>query len=99
MRAHKLLQRSRNTDRRRRPGYFRVRRPDELWHMDMTKVWTAESGWVYLHVAVDCCTREIAGWSLDLRCRDDEAITVVERAVIERAVAPGVLTLGTDIQS
>lgn len=96
MRTHKLLQRSRNTDRRRRPGYFRVRRPDELWHMDMTKVWTAESGWVYLHVAVDCCTREIAGWSLDLRCRDDEAIAVVERAVIARAVTPGVLTLGTD---
>jgi len=96
MRTHTLLQRSRNADRRRRPGYFRVRRPDELWHMDMTKVWTAQSGWVYLHVAVDCCTREIAGWSLDLRCRDDEAIALVEAAVIDRAVAPGVLTLGTD---
>lgn len=34
MRAHGLLQRSRNTDRRRRPGYFRVTRPNELWHMD-----------------------------------------------------------------
>lgn len=96
MRTHKLLQRSRSADRRRRPGYFRVRRPDELWHMDMTKVWTAESGWVYLHVAVDCCTREIAGWSLDLRCRDDEAIAVVEAAVYARGVVPGVLTLGTD---
>lgn len=30
MRQHKLLQRTRNTDRRRRPGYFRVTRPDEL---------------------------------------------------------------------
>ncbi|UQX87650.1 IS3 family transposase [Jatrophihabitans telluris] len=34
MRQHRLLQRSRNTDRRRRPGYFRVTRPDELWHLD-----------------------------------------------------------------
>lgn len=34
MRQHKLLQRSRNTDRRRRPGFFRVTRPDELWHLD-----------------------------------------------------------------
>jgi putative transposase len=96
MRTHKLLQRSRNGDRRRRPGYFRVRRPDELWHMDMTKVWTAQHGWVYLHAIVDCCTREIAGWSLDLRCRDDEAIEVVEAAVITRAVPAGELTLGTD---
>jgi putative transposase len=96
MRTHKLLQRSRNQARRRRPGYFRVRRPAELWHMDMTKVWTAEQGWVYLHAIVDCCTREIAGWSLDLRCRDDEAIEVVEQAILHRGVAPGQLTLGTD---
>ena len=96
MRTHKLLQRSRNEARRRRPGYFQVRRPDELWHMDMTKVWTASHGWVYLHAILDCCTREIAGWSLDLRCRDDEAIQVVEGAVLARGVAPGQLTLGTD---
>lgn len=96
MRTHKLLQRSRNEARRRRPGYFRVRRPDELWHMDMTKVWTAQSGWIYLHAIVDCRTREIAGWSLDLRCRDDEAIAVVEEAVVHRSVRPGTLTLGTD---
>jgi putative transposase len=96
MRTHKLLQRSRNEARRRRPGYFRVRRPDELWHMDMTKVWTAQSGWIYLHAIVDCCTREIAGWSLDLRCRDGEAIAMVEEAVVRRSVRPGTLTLGTD---
>lgn len=96
MRAHGLLQRSRNTDRRRRPGFFRVTRPDELWHMDMTKVWTAAQGWVYLHVAVDCCTREVAGWTLDIRTRTTEAIACVEAAVLARAVPPGQLTLGTD---
>jgi transposase InsO family protein len=53
MRAHRLLQPTRGGGRRRRPGFFRVTRPDELWHMDMTKVWTAAHGWVYLHVIVD----------------------------------------------
>jgi putative transposase len=96
MRAHHLLQRSRNQARRRRPGFFQVRRPDELWHLDMTKVWTAQHGWIYLHTIVDCCTREVAGWSLELRCRDDEAIDVVEKAILDRGVTPGVLTLGTD---
>jgi len=96
MRAHKLLQPTRGSGRRRRPGFFRVTRPDELWHFDMTKVWTAQHGWVYLHVMVDCCTREIPGWSLELRCRDDEAIDVVEAAVLERGVRPGELTLGSD---
>jgi putative transposase len=78
MRAHKLLQPARGNDRRRRPGFFRVTRPDELWHMDMTKVWTATHGWVYLHVIVDCCTREVTGWSLDVRTRANEAIGCVE---------------------
>jgi putative transposase len=44
MRQHKLLQRNHNTDRRRRPGFFRVTRPNQLWHLDMTKVWTAAHG-------------------------------------------------------
>ena len=96
MRAHKLLQPTRGSGRRRRPGYFRVTRPDELWHLDMTKVWTAQHGWVYLHAMIDCCTREIAGWSLELRCRDDEAIKAVEAAVLRRGVRPGELVLGSD---
>ena len=96
MRAHKLLQPTRGSGRRRRPGYFRVTRPDELWHLDMIKVWTAQHGWVYLHAMVDCCTREIPGWSLELRCRDDEAIDVVEAAVLARGIRPGELTLGSD---
>jgi putative transposase len=96
MRAHQLLQPTRGSGRRRRPGYFRVTHPDELWHIDMTKVWTAQHGWVYLHAMIDCCTREIPGWNLELRCRDDEAIDAVEAAVLNRNVRPGTLTLGSD---
>jgi putative transposase len=96
MREHRLLQPKRSEGRRRRPGYFQVTRPDELWHLDMTSVWVAEHGWCYLNAAIDCCTREIAGWSLDVGCRAAEAITVIDRAVIERGVGPGELTLGSD---
>ena len=71
-------------------------RPDELWHLDMTSVWVAEHGWCYLNAAIDCCTREITGWALDVRCRATEAIAVVERALAEREVLPGLLTLGSD---
>ena len=39
MRQNKLIQRRRQEPRRRRPGYFKVTRPDELWHMDMTSIW------------------------------------------------------------
>jgi len=84
MRSHRLLQPVRGLDRRCRPGFFRVTRPDELWHMDMTKVWTAAHGWVYLHVIVDCCTREVVGWNVELRGRTNEAVACVDMAVTAR---------------
>lgn len=96
IREHRLLQPKRSEGRRRRPGYFQVTRPDELWHLDMTSVWVAEHGWCYLNAAIDCCTREICGWALDVRCRAAEATAVIDRAVIERGVCRDELTLGTD---
>ena len=62
----------------------------------MTSVWVAEHGWVYLMAAIDCCTREIVAWHLQTRCRAREAIALIERAALERGIAPGTLTLGTD---
>ena len=96
MRERRLIQRRRRLDRRRRPGFFRVERPDQLWHLDLTSVWVAEHGWVYLMAAIDCCTREIVAWHLETRCRAKEAIGLIERAATERAIAPGTLMLGTD---
>ncbi len=65
MRERGLIQRRRPLERRRRPGFFRVERPDQLWHLDLTSVWVAEHGWVYLMAAIDCCTREIVAWHLE----------------------------------
>ena len=96
MREQRLLQRHLPLRRRRRPGFFRVERPDQLWHLDMTSIWVAEHGWTYLNAAIDCCTREIVGWSLELRCRSEEAIELVDAAVAARGIEPGSLTLGTD---
>jgi putative transposase len=96
MRERRLIQRRTREPRRRRPGFFRVERPGQLWHMDMTSIWVAEHGWVYLNAIIDCCTREIVGWDLTLRCRATEAITVIQDAVTTQQIAPGTLTLGTD---
>jgi putative transposase len=96
MRERSLIQRRRPLERRRRPGFFRVERPDQLWHLDMTSVWVAEHGWVYLMAAIDCCTREIVAWHLETRCRAKEAIALIERAAAERGIPPATLTLGTD---
>jgi len=96
MREQKLIQRRRREPRRRRPGFFRVERPDQLWHLDMSAIWVAEHGWCYLNAAIDCCTREIVGWSLELRCRAAEATELVRKAAEVQGIAPGQLVLGTD---
>jgi putative transposase len=96
MREHALLQPVRSEGRRRRPGYFQVTRPGELWHLDMTSIWVAEHGWCYLNAAIDCCTREITGWALDVRCRAQEAIAVIDHAIAAHDITPGSLTLGSD---
>ena len=96
MRSERLLQRHRPLRRRRRPGYFRVERPDQLWHMDMTSVWVAEHGWCYLNAAIDCCTREIPAWAIDVRCRKEEALAILERGVEAHDIESGQLVLGTD---
>jgi len=69
MRQRKLIQRRRPLNRRKRPGFFIVERPRQLWQIDMTSIWVAEHGWTYLNAIVDCCTREIVGWELSLLCR------------------------------
>jgi putative transposase len=96
MRERKLIQRRRPLQRRKRPGFFRVERPRQLWQLDMTSVWVAEHGWCYLNAIIDCCTREIVAWQLSLRCRADEAIAVVERAVALHGMEPSELMLGSD---
>ncbi len=49
----------------------------------MTTVWAGPStGWSYMVSVIDCCTREILGWNLILRCRSSEALLAPERAVM-----------------
>jgi len=96
MRERKLIQRRPPLERRKRPGFFRVERPRQLWQLDLSSVWVAEHGWCYLMAIIDCCTREIVAWQLELRCRADEAIALVERAAAVYAIEPGELVLGSD---
>ena len=56
-------------------------------------------GWTYLVSVIDCCTREIVGWSLSHRCRTEDALAAVEQSVLHRLPAGSCeanLTLTTD---
>lgn len=95
MREQRLLQRHRPSGRRRRPGFFRVERPGQLWHLDMTSVWVA-GALVLSKRGNRLLNARDPGLGLDLRCRAQEALAVLERAVAAHGIEPGALTLGTD---
>jgi len=87
MRERGLLVTPRRLRARRKREWSRIvaEAPNQLWQTDMTKLWAGPgAGWAYLVAVIDCCTREIVGWDLSLRCRTQEAITAVERAVLEQ---------------
>jgi len=102
MRERGLLVTRRRLRARRRKEWGRVEAtlPNQVWQSDMTKVWAGPAaGWAYLVSVIDCCTREIVGWDLSRRCRTDEALAALERAVLESMAAGprGIgLTLTTD---
>jgi hypothetical protein len=53
MREHRLPQRRRPEGPRRRPGFFRVERPEQLWRLDVRSIWVAEHGSCYVNAAID----------------------------------------------
>lgn len=65
------------------PGFVRITRPDQLWVIDSTRVRVGDR-WVTLHVVLDCCTREVVGWSLDPFSRPSDAISCLELAIARR---------------
>jgi putative transposase len=86
MRERGLLVRSRRLRVTRRKDWspVNVSQPDQVWQMDMTKVWAGPTtGWAYLVSALDCYTREIVGWDLSLHCRTQDALAALHRAVLE----------------
>ena len=86
MRERGLLVRQRRFQVSRRKDWGKVEalHPNHVWQSDMTKVWAGPTvGWAYLVAVIDCCTREIVGWDLSLRCRTEEALAALNRAVLE----------------
>jgi len=65
---------------------FTAAAPDRLWAGDITYIWTAE-GWLYLAVILDVFSRQIVGWSMDSRMKDDLVIAAFKNALVRRRPA------------
>jgi putative transposase len=68
---------------------FTTERPNALWVADITYVPTW-SGWLYLGVVLDCCSRRIVGWSMADHLRTELVLDALAMA-IQRQPAPGLV--------
>ena len=97
MRERKLIQRRRPLERRKRPGFFRVERPRQLWQLDMTSIWVAEHGWTLPdgdHRLLHPRDRRLAARAALPRRRSDRSSSSAHAAAY--AIEPGELVLGSD---
>lgn len=58
-------------------------KPDEAWAGDITHIPTS-TGWLYLAVVIDLCTRKIVGWSLADNLRTPLVVDALKQALGSR---------------
>jgi transposase InsO family protein len=63
-------------------------KPDQVWAGDITYIPTS-SGWLYLAVVIDLCSRKIVGWSLGDHLRAELVIEALRQALGKRPTLPG----------
>jgi putative transposase len=72
--------------RPKRVEKMRPTRPDQGWQIDMTSLALSDFTPLFLVTVVDCCTREIVGWTLERRCRAGEWTAAVRTALESRGL-------------
>ena len=69
---------------------FTVAQPNTAWVSDITYIGTNE-GWAYLAVVIDLFSRMVVGWAVSKTIDDDLVCLALERAVVKRRPAAGLI--------
>ena len=70
-------------------------RPNEVWAGDLTFIRT-NSGWLYLAVVIDLCSRRIIGWALADHMRAGLAVSALQQALDSRQNRSSALIFHSD---
>jgi putative transposase len=62
---------------------FKARNPNELWVADITYVPTW-SGFIYLAIVLDACSRRVVGWSMENHLRTQLVLQAFNMALMQR---------------
>jgi putative transposase len=72
--------------RPKRVEKMRPTRPNQGWQIDMTSFALSDFTPLFLVTVIDCCTRELVGWTLERRCRAGEWTAAVRTALEARGL-------------
>ena len=65
-------------------------KPNQVWAGDITFIPTA-TGWIYLAVVIDLCSRKIVGWALANHMRTELVSTALKQALGSRKAVPNLI--------
>lgn len=65
-------------------------KPNQVWAGDITFIPTA-SGWIYLAVIIDLCSRKIIGWALADNLRSELVSNALQQALSSRHTTAGII--------
>ena len=66
---------------------FNPKRPNQVWCTDITYIWTADEGFVYLNSIMDLYSRKIIAWTLSKTLEVEEVLKCLETAKKRRKSA------------
>jgi transposase InsO family protein len=69
---------------------FTARGPDRVWVSDISYIGTGE-GWLYLAVILDVFSRQVVGWTMSERLKDDLTVHALRQAVMRRGPLSGLI--------
>lgn len=64
--------------------------PDHLWVSDISYINTKE-GWLYIAVIIDIFSRQVVGWAMSERLKDDLTINALHQAMLRRNPCRGLI--------
>jgi putative transposase len=64
--------------------------PDHVWAGDITFI-PSSSGWLYLAVVIDLCSRKIVGWALAQHMRAELVVDALNQALGSRNILPNLI--------
>lgn len=85
--------------RPKRVEKMRPEAPNVAWQIDMTSFQLSDLTPAYLVTVLDCCTRQIVGWTLDRRCRASEWTAAVRQGLEVRGLMTKEACAGLTLRS